>query len=43
MKIGIDIGGSHVGIGIVKNDTILKFLRKSGLTIAEKSVILLHG
>ena len=29
MKIGIDIGGSHVGIGIVKNDTITAMKEKN--------------
>ena len=24
MKIGIDLGGSHIGIGVVENNTIIE-------------------
>ena len=38
MKIGIDIGGSHVGIGIVKNDTITA-MKEKNLTRQDRSDI----
>ena len=33
MKIGIDLGGSHIGVGLVKNDGII--LRKKEKDIVE--------
>ncbi len=36
MKIGIDLGGSHIGVGLVKNDQILE-TRNKNFTKDEKN------
>ena len=28
MKIGIDLGGSHIGIGVIENDSIIEKFEK---------------
>ena len=39
MKIGIDLGGSHIGFGVIENETILEKYEKD-FTDEDKSHII---